>query len=75
MTRPRLGIYHHFKDAAKEYEFIGVALHTETQELMVVYKPLYDTDQELFVRPLEMFMGTVDIPEYSGPRFIWVREN
>lgn len=75
MQHPR-GIYHHFKDASKEYEVLGVALHTETEELMVVYKPLYDTDQELFVRPLPMFLETVEKPEigYAGPRFVWVRD-
>lgn len=73
MTTPRPGIYHHFKDATKEYELIGIALHTETEEPMAVYKPLYETDQELFVRPLEMFMSSVEKAEYTGPRFIWVR--
>lgn len=70
------GIYHHFKDASKEYEVLGTALHTETAELMAVYRPLYETDQELFVRPLEMFLGTVDKPElgYAGPRFVRVRD-
>ncbi|MES2668328.1 MAG: DUF1653 domain-containing protein [Patescibacteria group bacterium] len=74
MDTVRKGIYHHFKDVSKEYEVLGVALHTETEELMVVYRPLYETDQELFVRPLLMFTGSVEKPEYSGPRFIYLRE-
>lgn len=75
MNTPVPGIYHHFKDTSKEYEVIGTAFHTETEELLVVYKPLYKTDQELFVRPLGMFMEEVDKPElgYKGPRFIRVR--
>ncbi len=75
MDTPK-GIYHHFKDPAKEYEVMGTAFNTETEELMVVYKPLYETDYELFVRPLAMFLETVEKPElgYSGPRFVWVRE-
>ena len=70
------GIYHHFKDSAKEYEIMGTALHTETEELMVLYRPLYETDQEYFVRPLSMFMEHVDKPEigYRGPRFVFVRD-
>ena len=65
------GIYYHFKDPLRHYEVLGVALHTETEEPMVVYKPLYETDQELFVRPLPMFLENVDNPDigYKGPRF------
>ena len=76
METPKKGIYHHFKDAAKEYEVMGIALHTETEEPMVLYRPLYETDQEYFVRPLAMFMEQVDKPEigYRGPRFVFVRE-
>jgi hypothetical protein len=74
--RPERGIYHHFKDASKEYEVLGIAFHTETEEDMVAYKPLYETDKELFVRPLAMFMEEVDKPElgYTGPRFVRVRD-
>jgi len=34
----KLGIYRHFK--GNEYEVIGIAKHSETQEEMVVYKPI-----------------------------------
>ncbi len=77
METPRKGIYHHFKDASKEYEVLGTAFHTETEEMMVVYKPLYGTDYELFVRPVGMFLEEVAKPEigYEGPRFVWIRES
>ncbi len=71
------GIYTHFKDSAKEYEVLGTALHTETEEIMVVYRPLYEgAIAELFVRPVSMFLEQVEKPElgYSGPRFIRVRD-
>jgi hypothetical protein len=76
MESIRPGIYHHFKDAAKEYEVIGTALHTETEGLMVVYRPLYETEYALFVRPLPMFLEVVEKPElsYTGPRFVFVRD-
>jgi hypothetical protein len=69
--------YYHFKhntilDSLNYcYEIIGIAKHTETREQIVVYKPLYPCDVELFVRPLEMFLEIVDKPEYNynGPRF------
>lgn len=76
METPAPGIYHHFKDSTKEYEVLGTAFHTETEELLVVYKPLYATDYELFARPVPMFLEEVDKPElgYRGPRFVFVRE-
>ena len=35
----RCGKYRHFK--GKEYEVLGLATHSETEEQMVVYRPLY----------------------------------
>jgi hypothetical protein len=45
------------------YEIIGVALHSETREPMMVYRPLYD-DGGLYVRPLEMFLSEADHEKY-----------
>ncbi|MBQ6389316.1 MAG: DUF1653 domain-containing protein [Mogibacterium sp.] len=45
------------------YEIIGVALHTETREPMMVYRALYD-DGGMFARPLEMFLNEVDCAKY-----------
>ena len=67
------GIYEHYK--AKRYEVIGVATHTETQELMVVYKALYNgdfPDGALWVRPLTMFQESVTVNGQSVPRFKFV---
>lgn len=75
MTIPEPGTYYHFKDPTKLYEIVGVAMHTETEEQMVVYRPLYENPvAPLFVRPLSMFMEEVDKPElgYHGPRFVKV---
>ena len=77
MNEPELGVYHHFKDAEKLYEVLGVALHTETREKVVVYRPLYEgAVADMFVRPVEMFMEEVFKPEigYSGPRFVRVMD-
>ncbi|MDD5051822.1 MAG: DUF1653 domain-containing protein [Sulfuricurvum sp.] len=46
------GLYRHYK--GKYYEVIGVAKHSETGEVLVVYRPLYG-EQGLWVRPFEMF--------------------
>lgn len=55
MQKPKKGKYKHFK--GMEYEVLGVGKHTETEEEMVVYKALYG-DRDIWIRPLEMFMGT-----------------
>ncbi len=54
------GIYKHFKGG--KYQVIDTAIHSETEEIVVVYRPLYG-DQNLWVRPLIMFTETV---EYQG---------
>ena len=47
-----LGRYRHFK--GNQYEVIGIAKHSETEEPMVVYKALYG-DGGIWVRPAEMW--------------------
>ena len=47
---------------------LEVAQHSETGELLVVYRPEYG-ERGLWVRPLEMFMESVDTPEGRVPRF------
>lgn len=65
------GIYRHYKD--KLYEVIGVALHSETHEPVVVYKPLYKSDAEFWVRPHGMFVEHVEVDGQRVPRFEYVR--
>jgi len=67
----RLGKYQHYK--GKEYEVIGVAKHSETQEEMVVYKALYG-DHDLWVRPFKMFLEQVEINGEKIPRFKYIGE-
>lgn len=58
---PKQGeIYKHFK--GNLYEVLAIAKHTETMEDMVVYK---ETEGEkVYVRPLSMFVSTVDKEKY-----------
>lgn len=67
------GIYRHNKKG-KLYEVLGVALQTETDELLVVYRPLWKSEYELFARPHQMFIETVTIDGQSVPRFEKVNE-
>jgi len=63
---PTPGIYRHYKGG--EYRVIGTARHSETDELLVVYRCLYDNDS-LWVRPLAMFMEAVPVDGAELPRF------
>ena len=60
------GIYQHYK--GKLYQVFHVATHSETQEKLVVYQCLYG-DYSMWVRPLDMFMETVEIKGETLPRF------
>ena len=67
----RSGRYRHYK--GNEYEVIGIARHSETEEELVVYRKLYD-DRSLWVRPLAMFLADVIEDGRAMPRFAWLGE-
>ena len=62
----KAGKYRHYKGAY--YQVEGVATHSETQEKLVVYRPLYG-EGALWVRPLAMFTENVDVNGKNQPRF------
>lgn len=63
---PTPGLYRHYKD--KPYRVHALALHTETEEWMVVYEALYGAGG-MFVRPAAMFVETVEVAGQRVPRF------
>jgi len=65
----KLGKYRHFK--GKEYEVIGIARHSETEEEMVVYRALYE-DHGLWVRPASMWNETVMVDGQPVKRFTFI---
>jgi hypothetical protein len=65
------GRYRHYK--GNDYEVIGTARHSETEEEMVVYRPLYG-ERNLWVRPLAMFTESVLIDGVTVPRFQYMGE-
>ncbi|MDA7747103.1 DUF1653 domain-containing protein [Psychromonas sp.] len=65
----KVGKYQHYK--GNFYRVEGVATHSETEEKMVVYRPLYG-EGALWVRPLKMFIEQVVIDGISQPRFAYV---
>jgi hypothetical protein len=62
----KAGKYRHFKGG--EYAVQGAARHSESEEWLVVYTPLYG-EGGLWVRPVAMFLGTVERDGVSLPRF------
>ncbi len=70
MAQPQPGIYQHYK--GNEYQLIDIATHSETEEAMAVYRPLYG-DQALWVRPLAMWQESVDRNGIAIPRFEYLR--
>jgi len=70
----KIGKYRHYKGKENEiYKVIGVAKHTETLEELVVYQALYGEGQ-IWVRPLEMFCGNVEVDGKKVPRFSFIEE-
>lgn len=63
---PQPGLYRHYKGGS--YRVLGTARHSESRELLVVYRCLYDNDS-LWVRPLTMFMEMVTLAGCVVPRF------
>lgn len=65
------GRYRHFK--GKEYEVLGVARHSETEEELVVYRALYG-DFGLWVRPVSMWNETAERDGKTFRRFTYIGE-
>lgn len=56
--------YRHYKGGL--YKVTGVARHTETEELMVIYRAWGQTSNIVWARPYDMFFGKL---EDGTPRF------
>ena len=72
------GKYRHYKSKTKEYEVLWEAIHTETDEELVIYKTLYKLEWypegQIWVRPKKMFLWD---EEYNGEivkRFTYIQE-
>jgi len=64
------GLYRHYKGL--DYRVLGVARHSENEEEVVVYQALYG-EFGLWVRPLAMFVESVEVDGEQVPRFALIR--
>jgi len=71
MSELQLGKYKHYK--GKSYEVVGIAKHSETLEELVVYRALYGKN-DLWVRPLKVFLEEVEVDGKKVPRFIFIKK-
>ena len=65
------GIYKHYK--GNLYEVLESVYHSETQEKMVLYRPLYG-ERNLWVRPYDMFFENISLNGKEQARFAYVGE-
>ncbi len=66
------GIYRHYKGG--KYEVLDLAIDSETEALMVVYKPLYGNGHT-WIRPYNMFNETIQIDGHLIKRFEMINNN
>lgn len=64
------GKYRHFK--GNEYLVVDTARCSETDAQLVIYKPLYDEGEGLWVRPLEMFLESIERDGKTFERFAYI---
>ncbi len=65
------GIYRHYK--GNLYQVLHTAQHSETEESLVVYRCLYG-EYGVWVRPLAMFVETVEFDDKEVPRFELIKQ-
>ena len=69
ITSIPIGLYEHFK--GKQYRVLHIAKHSETEEAYVVYQQMYG-NKEIWIRPLSMFIETIDKNGEKIPRFKYI---
>lgn len=77
LPKVKLGVYRNYKN--HDYEVVGIGTQTETREIYVVYKALYETpgydENALWIRPYDMFISNVVVNGKEVPRFEYIGNN
>ncbi|MCI0382709.1 MAG: DUF1653 domain-containing protein [Chlamydiae bacterium] len=64
-------VFHHYK--GKRYKILAIGRHHEDLEYQVVYQGLYHSEEfgdgPIWVRPLKMFLETIEVEGKKIPRF------
>jgi hypothetical protein len=72
MSSVATGTYRHYKGHL--YKVLGVGMHTETEEPLVLYQSLYG-NFDLWARPVSMWFETVEYEGQVLPRFTLKTDN
>lgn len=64
------GVYQHYK--GNRYRVLGTAFSQPSDEMVILYQPLYECEYEYFTRPLAEFMASVTIENKEMPRFTYI---
>ena len=70
MTAFQTNYYQHYK--GNIYQLLAIAIHSETQEELVIYRALYFNAGKygmIFARPKAMFFSNVVVDGIEVPRF------
>ncbi|MDP6968763.1 MAG: DUF1653 domain-containing protein [Gammaproteobacteria bacterium] len=62
------GIYRHFK--GQRYQVMELVTHSETEQTLVLYRALYG-ERGLWVRPVDLFLGSKQVDGVAVPRFTY----
>ncbi|WKY47767.1 DUF1653 domain-containing protein [Eubacteriaceae bacterium ES3] len=71
MIKIKKGKYRHYK--GKDYEVLDTAIHSESLQEMVVYKPLYG-EKKTWVRPAVMWNQMIEKDGEKIMRFTLIEE-
>jgi hypothetical protein len=67
----------HFKHPDLLYKVIGIGKHSETLEEMVIYQATFKSEEwaenQIWVRPINMFLDNKEIDGKTVPRFTIIK--